>query len=85
MIAEVKKLTLNCCECRKELAENEFIEFAGGVACEPCVRAFYQKRNSIDPPIQWDIDLEIRTRRNNAVDWVKRNRRSLEKQAAERR
>jgi hypothetical protein len=82
MLTEVNKLTFYCCECNKELKEDELIEFAGGVACEPCVRTFYEKRNSIDPDIQWDIELEIRTRRNNAANWLRRNRRSLEKQAA---
>lgn len=78
MITENAALAWPCVECNKRLNESEMFEFGGTVACERCVRAFYEERNSKDPDIQWDIELEVRTRRNNAIAWVRRNRRKLE-------
>jgi hypothetical protein len=43
------------------------------VACEKCVRSYYQDRPA-------EIELELQYRRRNAVAWVKRNRKRLEKQ-----
>jgi len=75
MIAETRKLTLLCCECNAEIDESEMCEFAGTVACEKCVRKYYRDRPA-------EIELELETRRRNAVRWVKVNRQNLERQSA---
>jgi hypothetical protein len=68
-------LTLHCCECGTAIDESEMFEFGGTVACEKCVRDYYRKRPG-------EVELELQTRRRNAADWVRRNRRTLEQQAA---
>ena len=75
MIAETKKLTLLCCECNAEIDESEMFGFGGAVACEKCVRKYYRDRPA-------EIELELETRRRNAVRWVKVNRQNLERQSA---
>ena len=72
---EVKGLTWLCCECKTKIEESEMFEFSGTVACEKCVRNYYRDRPA-------EIEIELQIRRRNAVAWVKRNRRQLEKQAA---
>ena len=77
-MAETKKLTLPCCRCGTELEETIMFEFSRTVACEGCVRNYYQN---------WPdgiIDIELRTRRVGAIAWLKRNREMLEKRAAAR-
>ena len=69
------KLTLNCSMCRTELNESEMFEFGGTVGCEKCVRDHYRNRPK-------ELEFELQSRRSNAVQWLKRNRRDLEKQAA---
>jgi hypothetical protein len=59
-------------------------EFGGGVACEKCVRAYYRNSATYQESPASSIELEVQTRRRNAVAWVKRNRRQLEKQAAKK-
>ncbi|MGC2477634.1 MAG: DUF6226 family protein [Candidatus Sulfotelmatobacter sp.] len=66
MIAEPNGLTWLCCECEKRLDKSEMLEFGGTVACEECVRSYYEQANSVDPMIQWDVELEVKTRRRNA-------------------
>jgi len=81
MIAETKKLkylTLLCCECNAEIDESEMFEFGGTVACEKCVRKYYRDRPA-------EVELELGTRRRNAVRWVKVNRQNLERQSAKTR
>ena len=81
MVLETKELTLSCIQCGTELEESAMLEFDGGVACEKCVRAYYAPH---EKEFSGTGDVEVRTRRRNAVAWVKRNRRQLEKQAAKR-
>lgn len=78
---EAKELTLPCIECRIELEESAMLEFGGGVACEKCVRAYYAPHEKEFPGTG---DVEVQTRRRNAVAWLKRNRRQIEKQIAKR-
>ena len=78
MIAETKTLTLLCCECNAEIDESEMFEFGGTVACETCVRKYYRGR-----PAE-EVQVELQTRRRNAMRWTQNNRRSLKKQAAGR-
>lgn len=83
MIAELNGLTWLCCECKKRLSESEMFQYGGTLACEGCVRSYYEKQNSVgDPDIQWDVARELAERRRNAIEWVRRNRRELEKYAA---
>jgi len=72
-----EELTLICCECRAELKESEVFEFHGpwSFACEKCVRKYYKDRPS-------EIEFELRSRRENAVASLRRNRKDFEKQAA---
>ncbi|MGC2477617.1 MAG: hypothetical protein WA485_24985 [Candidatus Sulfotelmatobacter sp.] len=69
MIAELNGLTWLCCVCKKRLDKSDMFEFGGTVACEECVRSYYQQANSVDSMIQWDVELEVKTRRRNAFAW----------------
>lgn len=86
MPIETKALTLPCNSCVTELEESAMFEFSGGVACEKCVREYYEKSYREFPAKERreSIEVELQTRRRNAVLWLKRNRRELEKQAAKR-
>ena len=77
MAAELQHLALVCIECGTEIHVSTAFEFGGSVACEKCVRDYYRER-----PTELEFELELR--RRNAVGWVKRNRKTLEKQAARR-
>jgi hypothetical protein len=81
MVVETKGLTLPCIQCGVELEESAMLEFGGSVACEKCVRAYYAPHEKEFPGTG---NVEVQTRRRNAVAWVKRNRRQLEKQAEKR-
>lgn len=81
MLVEAKELTLPCIQCGIELEESAMLEFGGGVACEKCVRAYYAPHEKEFPGTG---DVEVQTRRRNAVAWLKRNRRQIEKQIAKR-
>jgi hypothetical protein len=70
-----KSLRLLCCYCREELEEFQMFEFRGWVACERCVRDYYRDRPA-------EIEVELQNRQRRALDWLGRNRRALEKQAA---
>lgn len=73
MTADNKKLTLLCCQCGTEIDESQMFQYGGdAVACEKCTRNYYQDRPA-------EIELELQYRRRNAVAWVKRNRKRLEK------
>jgi recombinational DNA repair protein (RecF pathway) len=73
--ADNKKLTLLCCQCGTAIDEAQMFQYGGdAVACEKCVRNYYQDRPA-------EIERELQYRRRNAVAWVKRNRKRLEKQA----
>jgi hypothetical protein len=75
--AELQELVLHCFECGAEINVSTAFAFGGNVACEKCVRDYYRSRPA-------EVEIELQTRRRNAVAWVKRNRRTLEKQAAKR-
>jgi hypothetical protein len=75
---DIAKLPLLCIECKTEIDVAKAFEFGGGVACEKCVREYYRNR-----PDELAFELESRHRR--AIAWVKRNRKTLEKQAARKR
>jgi hypothetical protein len=84
MINETSSLILLCSQCNTELQGPDMLEFGGGVACERCIRTYYNKQNSIDPDIHWDVELEVQTRRRNAADWLTRNRKALEKHSVKK-
>lgn len=71
---KTRKLTLLCCECSAVLNSSQVFEFGGTVACEKCVRNYYRDRPS-------EVEQELQTRRSNAIRWMQRNRRALEKAA----
>lgn len=77
IIAELQKLELRCSRCRAEINVSTAFTFSGTVACEKCVRAYYSDRPD-------EIELELQSRRKAAIQWVKLNRKTLEKQAAKR-
>ena len=77
MAAELQKLVLLCVECGTEISVSTAFEFGGSVACEKCVRDYYCNRPA-------ELEFELQLRRRNAVGWVKRNRKTLEKQASKR-
>ncbi len=70
-------MTLLCCECGTEIDESAALGFAGSFACEKCVREYYRNRPD-------ELAFELESRHRNAIAWVKRNRKTLEKQAAKR-
>lgn len=72
--AEQKGLILPCCYCRTELIEPQMFEFRDWVACETCIRDYYRTRPA-------EIGPQLQTRQKNALVWLARNRKSLEKQA----
>jgi hypothetical protein len=71
------RLTLPCRVCSTELEESEMFEYGGTVACERCVRDYYRDRPD-------ELRFELESRRKNALAWLNRNRRSIEKEAASR-
>lgn len=75
--AELKTLVLLCVECGAEIDISSAFQFGGSVACEKCVSNYYRNRPA-------ELQFELQSRRRNAVAWVKRNRKTLEKQAAKR-
>lgn len=75
--AELQDLPLLCVDCKAKISVSTAFEFGGSVACEKCVRDYYRNRPD-------EVELELQLRRRNAVGWVKRNRKTLEKQAAKR-
>ena len=84
-------LTLPRCECGTELDESQLFEYGGAVACEKCVTDYEKKKLRALCRDSWTGDRaaatvtrEVQTRRDNAIEWLKRNRKSLEKQAAKR-
>jgi hypothetical protein len=82
MPATTSSLIWLCSECKAEIDESEWFAFGGTVACENCVNRYYQKNNAVDPHIQWDVELELRTRRRAALEWLRLNRKTIEKQQA---
>ena len=70
-----KGLFFQCSYCRTELNEDQIFDFRGGVGCENCLRDYY--RNSTPE----EVESELRTRRQKAIAWLNRNRKSFEKQA----
>lgn len=78
MLSETKELTFPCQKCGIELEESAMLEFGGTVACEKCVRASYANHEKEFPGI---ADKEVKCRRTGAVEWVRRNRRELEKRS----
>ena len=75
--AELQKLALHCIQCRAEIDVSTAFLFRGNVSCEKCVREYYRDRPN-------EIELELQSRRKDAIRWVKLNRKTLEKQAAKR-
>ena len=74
MSENAKGLLFLCCYCRSELSETQIFEFRGTVGCERCIRDYYRDR-----PDQLESQLQLR--RRNALTWVTRNRKSLERHA----
>lgn len=72
---ETPGLFFLCSYCRTELNEDQIFDFRGAVGCENCIRDYY--RNSTAE----QVDSQLRTRRQKAVAWLNRNRKTLEKQA----
>ena len=70
-------LTLLCCYCRTELSEAQMFEFRDWVACESCIRDYYRDRPN-------ELESELRTRQRNALVWLARNRRILQKHAVKK-
>ncbi len=70
-----KGLFFLCSYCRTELNEDQIFDFRGTVGCENCVRDYYRSSAAEG------IEFQLRTRRQKAVVWLNRNRKSLEKQA----
>lgn len=75
MADEFQELVLRCLECGAEINVSAAFDFGGAVACEKCVREYYRDRPA-------ELESELHLRRRNAVAWVKRNRRLLERQTA---
>jgi hypothetical protein len=78
MSREPKGLFFLCCYCRNELNESQIFDFRGAVGCENCVRSYYRDRPADE------VDSQLRIRQRNALIWLKRNRRTLEKDATKR-
>lgn len=78
-------LKFSCCECCKELAENELLQFHGpeSFACIDCVTNYY--RTTYGKISQEQLDAEIEPRRRLAAGDVRRMRSKLERQAAQAR
>jgi len=72
---ETTGLYFLCCYCRTELNEEQIFDFRTAVGCENCVRDYY--RNSTVE----EVESQLHTRRQKAVAWLNRNRKTLEKQA----
>lgn len=68
-------LFFTCCYCRNELSESQILDFRGSVGCENCVRDYYRDRPASE------IEIQLRTRRANALRWLSRNRKALERAA----
>jgi hypothetical protein len=64
-----------CSYCRSELNEDQIFDFRGAVGCENCIRDYYRKSTPEE------VESQLRTRRQKAVVWLNRNRKTLEKQA----
>ena len=75
--SESKGVGLLCCYCRVEVNEPQIFEFRGGVACEGCIRDYYRDRPH-------EVDSQLQIRQKKALVWLDRNRKFLERQAAER-
>jgi len=78
MEAKSTGLTFVCCYCRNELNESQIFEFRFALGCEDCVRAYYRDRSA------QELEAQLRTRKRNALVWLARNHKSLEKHAAKR-
>ena len=72
-----KGLFFPCCYCRTELNESQIFEFRGAIGCEKCIRDYYRDRPT-------EVESQLRIRRENAVAWLRRNRKFLEKRAAKK-
>ena len=60
-------LTVRCSVCNAELREGEVFELQspGNLACEGCVRKYYQDC------ILLDVNVELQIRRKRALEWLK--------------
>ena len=74
-MSEHKGLVLGCSYCRTPLEETQMFEFRDWVGCETCIRDYY--RSSVPE----EIEHQLQIRRRNAMTWIARNRKSLEKQS----
>jgi hypothetical protein len=70
-------LILRCGYCRDELTQSQMFEFRGWVACEKCIRDYYRDHPN-------EVESELQTRRKNALIWLSRNRKSLQKLAVKK-
>jgi hypothetical protein len=76
MEAKSKTLSFICCYCRNELKESQIFEFRSALACEDCLKSYYRGSSAKE------LESQMRTRKQHALTWLARNRRSLERQAA---
>ena len=82
-------LRLPCSACGTELTESQMFAFYGTVGCERCVTNYEKTKLCAVPELgrkyaAASLKLEVETRRRNAIAWLKRNRRYLEKQMPKR-
>jgi len=70
-----KGLFFLCCYCRTELDETQIFAFRGTVGCQSCVKDYYRHSSAEE------LESQLRTRRQSALVWLERNRKSLEKHA----
>lgn len=75
--SESKGLGLLCCYCRVEVNEPQIFEFRGTVACEGCIRDYYRDRPT-------EVESQLQIRQKKALVWLDRNRKFLERRAAEK-
>lgn len=75
MSGEAKRLSFLCHYCRTELDESQIFELRGQVCCEKCTRDYDRDR-----PTE-EVESRLQTRQKNALAWLERNRKSLEKRA----
>ncbi len=70
-----KGLFFLCSYCRSELNEEKIFDFRGAVGCENCVRDYYRSSAAEE------VESQLSTRRQKALVWLNRNRKTLERRA----